>query len=88
MIFDQSDLNALAPPDHLRHLPTEDVARVVAIVISNIPHMPTTLGAELQAFAETRTISVARTLANALRHYHGQPGLAGEVEDLLNEVAP
>jgi hypothetical protein len=83
MIFDQSDLNALAPPKHLRQIPTEDVARVVAIIISNIPHMPSTLGQELQAFAETRTVHDARRVANALRHCHGQAGLAAEVEDIL-----
>jgi hypothetical protein len=86
-MFDQSDLNHLEPPDHLRQLPTEDVARVVAIIISDFAGaMPHTLGLELQAFAATRTIHDARRLANALRHYHRQAGLAAEVEDILPDT--
>jgi hypothetical protein len=81
--FDQSDLHRLDPPDHLRQLPEDAVAEVVAVIVSNIPCMPHTLGLELQAFAETRTVHDARRVANALRHYHGQAGLAAEVEDLL-----
>jgi hypothetical protein len=87
-MFEQTDLNHLSPPDHLRQLPEAAVAEVVAIIISNIPCMPHTLGLELQAFAETRTVHDASRLANALRHYHGQAGLAAEVEDLLGEAAP
>jgi hypothetical protein len=86
--FDPSDLNDLEPPDHLRQLPEEDVAGVVAIIISNIPQMPHTLGLELKAFAETRTVHDARRVANALRHAYGQAGLAAEVEDLLEGDAP
>jgi hypothetical protein len=82
-MFDQSDLHRLEPPDHLRQIDAEGVARVVAIIISNMPCMPHILGLELQAFAETRTVHDARRVANALRHYRGQAGLAAEVEDLL-----
>jgi hypothetical protein len=80
---DQSDLNDLGPPDHLRQLDEEDVAAVVAIIISEMPTMPHTLGLELRAFAESRTVHDARRVANALRHAYGEAGLAAEVEDLL-----
>jgi hypothetical protein len=81
--FDQSDLSGIEPPDHLRQLPADTVAEVVAVIVSNIPCMPHTLGLELQAFAETLTVHDARRLANALRHAYGHAGLAAEVEDLL-----
>jgi hypothetical protein len=84
-MFDQSDLHRLEPPDHLRQLPEDAVAGVVAIIISELPHMPYGLGLELRAFAESRTIHDARRLANALRHCEGRPGLAKEVEDILPE---
>jgi hypothetical protein len=71
------------PPDHLRQLPVEEVARVVSTLISELPHMPYSLGLELQAFAESRTRHDAQRLVNALRHVHGREGLAKEVEDLL-----
>jgi hypothetical protein len=67
-------------------LPEAAVAEVVAIIIGNIPHMPSTLGSALKAFAESRTVHDARRLATALRHDHGQAGLAAEVEDLLPPV--
>jgi hypothetical protein len=70
-------------PDPQRQLPEDAVAEVVAIIISNMPCMPHTLGLELQALAESRTVHDARRVANALRHYHGQAGLAAEVEDIL-----
>jgi hypothetical protein len=57
---------------------------VVAIVISEFAGaMPDTLNQELVAFAEWRTVRDARRVAKALRHYHGRPGLAAEVEELL-----
>jgi hypothetical protein len=62
------------------------VARVVAIIISDLPHMSYGLTLELQAFAETRTRHDAQRLANALRHAYGRSGLAQEVEDLLPEA--
>jgi hypothetical protein len=73
--------NALA--DHLRRLPEDAVAEVVAIIISEMPCMPNILGMELKAFAESRSTHDARRVANALRHTYGQPGLAAEVEDIL-----
>jgi hypothetical protein len=75
--------NVSPVPDHLRQLPEADVAAVVAVVISELPHMPYGLGQELQAFAESRTVHDARRLANALRHAYGREGLAREVEDVL-----
>jgi hypothetical protein len=71
------------PPEHLRQLPEEVVAELTAIIISEMPCMPFTLGLELRAFAETRTVHDARRVANALRHACGHPGLAQEVEDRL-----
>jgi hypothetical protein len=71
------------PPDHLRRLPEDAVAEVVAIVISELPCMPHALGMELRAFAESRTIYDARRVSDALRHCFGRAGLAAEVEDLL-----
>jgi hypothetical protein len=82
-MFDQANLTDPEPPDHLRRLPENAVAEVVAIIVSNIPCMPSPLGEELQAFAESRTVRDARRVANSLRHYHGQAGLAAEVEDVL-----
>jgi hypothetical protein len=70
-------------PDHLQQLPEDEVARVVRIIRSDVPHMPYGLGLELDAFAETRTRHDARRLMNALRHAYGREGLAKEVEGLL-----
>jgi hypothetical protein len=70
--------------EHLRQLPEEVVAELTAAIISEVPHMPYTLGLELQAFAESRTVHDARRLAKALRHAYGRPGLAQEVEDRLS----
>jgi hypothetical protein len=71
-------------PDHLRQLPADAVAGVVAIIIAEFAGaMPYTLSLELKAFAETRTRHDAQRVANALRHAYGRPGLAQEVEDLL-----
>lgn len=80
-----TDPDEPALPDHLRQLPQEIVAELVAIIISEFPHMPHTLSLELRAFVETRTIHDARRLANALRHYFGRPGLACEIEDALSD---
>jgi hypothetical protein len=82
-MFPPHVLNALDPPDPQRQLPEAAVAEVVAIIISELPRMPTTLGQELQAFAESRSVHDGRRVANALRHYHGREGLAKEVEDML-----
>jgi hypothetical protein len=88
-MFPPTELHDLQPPDHLRQLPADAVAGVVAIVISEFAGaMPHTLSLELKAFAETRTRHDAQRVANALRHYYGRPGLAQEVEDLLGEPTP
>jgi hypothetical protein len=71
-------------PEHLRQLPEEVVAELTATIISEVPHMPRTLGLELQAFAESRTVHDARRVARALRHAYGRPGLAQEIEDRLS----
>jgi hypothetical protein len=71
------------PDGHLRQLPELVVAELTSIIISEMPCMPHTLGLELRAFAESRTVHDARRVANALRHAYGRPGLAAEVEDRL-----
>jgi hypothetical protein len=71
-------------PPHLRQLPEEEVARLVSIIVSEMPAMPYMLGLELRAFAETRTVHDARRVANALRHAFGRPGLAQEIEDTID----
>jgi hypothetical protein len=72
-------------PEHLRQLPEDIVAGLVSVVLSEMPCMPHTLGLELKAFTETRTVHDARRVANALRHAYGQPGLAQEIEDAIDE---
>jgi hypothetical protein len=44
--------------------------------------MPDTLGRELRALAESRSVHDARRVAEALRHTYGREGLA--VEDALS----
>jgi hypothetical protein len=82
--FGEPGLNDLAPPGHLRQLPEDVVARLAATTISELPATPHTLGLELKAAIETRTVHDWRRVANALRHVYGRPGLAQEIEDALS----
>jgi hypothetical protein len=84
MFFNPAELHDLAPPDHLRELPEASVAELVAIVISEMPHMPHTLAVELKAFAETRAVHDGYRVAASLRYVHRREGLAQEIDDALD----
>jgi hypothetical protein len=83
-MFDQAELYALPPPDHLRQLPDAVVGHLAAIVMSEFPVLHLTLQQELRAAMETRTAHDWQRVANALRHAYGRPGLAQEIEDALS----
>ena len=83
-MFEQTELNDLAPPDHLRQLPREVVERLAGIIASEFAGaMPYTLRLELEGFVRDRTVHDARRCERALRHCYGKPGLAREIEDAI-----
>jgi hypothetical protein len=64
---------ALPDPGPPEHLPVEAVAEVTAIIISEVAHMPSTLGQTIKAFTDSRTVHDARRLADALCYNHRLP---------------
>ncbi|MBO0765976.1 MAG: hypothetical protein J2P50_15510 [Hyphomicrobiaceae bacterium] len=80
-MFDKRELDDLPPP-HLLRIPIDAATTLVSTIISELPHMPASVRAELLTFTADPTVWNAGRLINALR-YAGHPGLAREVEDVL-----
>jgi len=82
------DPNSSLPHPHfddLRQLPEHTIAELVAFILSEVPHVPHTLGLELRPFVESRTVIDARRVSGSLRHVYGRPGLAQDIDDALSD---
>jgi DNA-binding NtrC family response regulator len=81
--FDQAELNALPPPDHLRRLASTTVADIAATVCATFGRaMPLAVAEQLARLMDSHRLGDARQLANACERA-GALGVAAALDAVL-----
>jgi hypothetical protein len=82
-MFDQADLNALPPPDHLRRLASTSVADIAATVCATFGRaMPMAVAEQLTRLMDGHRRGDARHLADACERA-GALGVAAAIDSML-----